>query len=85
MSRKRHKIQEQEVQGLKYFKALSGMLEALHAVGCQRDRAGNRLLHMDQYVGLPRLHASERPAGANDDSSLAYVQMAAHDTLGRGG
>ena len=50
MHAKRHEIEEQELQGLKYFKALSGLLEKLHEVGCQRDRAGNRLLHMDQYV-----------------------------------
>ena len=40
MSNERHKIHEHELQGLKYFKALSGMVEALHTVGCQRDRAG---------------------------------------------
>jgi hypothetical protein len=56
MSAKRHEIQEQEVQGLKYFKAISGLLERLHEVGCQRDRAGNRLLHMDQYVCLLLLY-----------------------------
>ena len=56
MSAKRHRIQEQEVQGLKYFKAISGMLETLHEVGCERDRAGNRLLHMDQYVCLLLLY-----------------------------
>jgi hypothetical protein len=56
MSRKRHKIKEREVQGLKYFKAISGMLESLQDVGCQRDRAGNRLLHMDQYVALLLLY-----------------------------
>jgi hypothetical protein len=56
MSAKRHRIQEQEVQGLKYFKALSGLLETLHEVGCERDRAGNRLLHMDQYVCLLLLY-----------------------------
>jgi hypothetical protein len=56
MSAKRHQIQEQEVQGLKYFKAISGLLDKLHEVGCQRDRAGNRLLHMDQYVSLLLLY-----------------------------
>jgi hypothetical protein len=56
MSAQRHEIQEQQVQGLKYFKALSGMLETLHTVGCERDRAGNRLLHMDQYVSLLLLY-----------------------------
>lgn len=56
MHQKRHEIEEHELQGLKYFQALSGLLEKLHEVGCQRDRAGNRLLHMDQYVSLLLLY-----------------------------
>lgn len=56
MSKKRHKIKENELQGLKYFNAISGMLESLHQVGCQYDRAGNRILHMDQYISLLLLH-----------------------------
>jgi hypothetical protein len=56
MSPKRHKIKEHEVQGLKYFKVISGLLERLHDAGCERDRAGNRLLHMDQYVALLLLY-----------------------------
>jgi hypothetical protein len=56
MHQKRHEIEEQELQGLKYFKAIAGLLEKLHEVGCQRDRAGNRLLHMDQYVALLLLY-----------------------------
>jgi len=56
MSRKRHKIKEHELQGFKYFKAISSMLESLHEVGCERDRAGNRMLHMDQYVSLLLLY-----------------------------
>lgn len=56
MSAKREKIKESQLQGFKYFKALSGMLESLHDAGCQRDRAGNRLLHMDQYMSLLLLY-----------------------------
>ena len=56
MHQKRHEIEEQELQGFKYFKAISGLLEKLHEVGCQRDRAGNRLLHMDQYLSLLLLY-----------------------------
>ena len=56
MSKKRHKIKESELQGFKYFKAISGMLESLHKAGCQRDRAGNRKLHMDQYISLLLLY-----------------------------
>jgi hypothetical protein len=56
MSQKRHEIKESELQGFKYFKAISGMLESLHQAGCQRDRAGNRKLHMDQYMSLILLY-----------------------------
>jgi len=56
MHQKRHEIEEQELQGFKYFKVISGLLEKLHEVGCARDRAGNRLLHMDQYVALLLLY-----------------------------
>ncbi len=56
MSKKRHKIKEHELQGFKYFKMISKMLESLGDVGCERDRAGNRILHMDQYISLLLLH-----------------------------
>jgi hypothetical protein len=56
MSKKRHKIKEHELQGFKYFKTISGMLESLHEAGCQNDRAGNRILHMDQYMSLLLLY-----------------------------
>jgi len=56
MSKKRHKIKEHELQGFKYFKAISKILESLGDVGCDRDRAGNRILHMDQYISLLLLH-----------------------------
>ena len=56
MSKKRDKIKEDQLQGFKYFKAISGMLESLHEAGCQRDTAGNRLLHMDQYMSLLLLY-----------------------------
>ncbi len=56
VQQKRHEIEEQELQGFKYFRAISGLLERLHRVGCERDRAGNRLLHMDQYVSLLLLY-----------------------------
>jgi hypothetical protein len=56
MSAKREKIKESQLQGFKYVKALSGLLEHLQDAGCQRDRAGNRILHMDQYVSLLLLY-----------------------------
>lgn len=56
MSAKRKKIKESQLQGFKYFKAISAMLESLHEAGCQRDKAGNRLLHMDRYMSLLLLY-----------------------------
>ena len=52
MSKKKEKIKECDLQGFKYFKKLSQMLERLHDAGCEGDRAGNRILHMDQYMML---------------------------------
>ena len=50
------KIRDQDVQGLKYFDRLAPLLERLHAVGCQRDKAGNRTLHYDKYCLLILLY-----------------------------
>ena len=52
MRKKKEKIKQSDLQGFKYFKKFSQMLERLHNAGCQRDRAGNRILHMDQYMTL---------------------------------
>jgi DDE family transposase len=49
---KRGPIREGDVQGLKHFRKLWPLFERLHEVGCQRDRAGNRRLFMDQYCAL---------------------------------
>ena len=56
VSKKRHKIKDSELQGFKYFKPISGLLESLHDASCQRDRAGNRTLNMDQYMSLLLLY-----------------------------
>jgi hypothetical protein len=52
MKQKKQEINESDLQGFKYFKRLSKLLERLHIAGCQRDHAGNRILHMDQYMAL---------------------------------
>jgi hypothetical protein len=41
-----------DVTGLKYFEKLAPLLERLHEVGCQRDKAGNRELHYDELCLL---------------------------------
>ena len=48
----REPLREEDIQGLKYFRKLWPLFERLHEVGCQRDKAGNRQLHMDQYCAL---------------------------------
>jgi hypothetical protein len=50
--KKRKKVREEDVTGLKYFSKLQPLLRRLHDVGCERDKAGNRQLHMDEYCLL---------------------------------
>ncbi|MBW8017298.1 MAG: IS4 family transposase [Planctomycetes bacterium] len=56
MRKKRKKIKDSELEGFKYLKAISKLLEKLHDAGCARDIAGNRTLHMDQYTMLILLY-----------------------------
>jgi len=37
MSKKRQKIEQADIQGLKYFKLIHKLLESLHDVGTERD------------------------------------------------
>lgn len=48
-ARKASKMRESDIVGLKYFDRLMPLLERLHDVGTQRDRAGNRQLFFDNY------------------------------------
>lgn len=80
MARKRHApIQERDLQGLKYFRALGPVLDRLHDDATARDRAGNRRLHFDQYASLLLLYffnpilTSLR--GIQQASQLAKVQQ----------
>lgn len=54
--KRRTEVTEQDVSGLKYFDKLAPLLARLHDEGCQRDTAGNRTLHYDQYCMLVLLH-----------------------------
>jgi len=53
---KRADVTEADIQGLKYFDKLAPLLQRLHDDGCERDRAGNRNLHFDQYTMLILLY-----------------------------
>ena len=48
-ARQASKMRDSDIVGLKYFDRLMPLLERLHDVGTQRDRAGNRQLFFDQY------------------------------------
>ncbi len=50
------KLKESDITGLKFFDKLAPLLQRLHHDGCQRDRAGNRQLHYDQYCMLILLY-----------------------------
>lgn len=56
MSHERENIKDCDLQGFKYFKRIAKLLERLHGAACQRDRAHNRELHMDQYMVLLLLY-----------------------------
>jgi hypothetical protein len=45
-------ISQSQLQGFKYFSLILPLLEPLRNVATERDRAGNRQLFCDQYVGL---------------------------------
>jgi hypothetical protein len=53
---RRPDVTEADIQGLKYFDKLGPLLGRLHDVGCERDLAGNRQLHFDQYCQLMLLY-----------------------------
>ena len=54
--KKREKIESKDITGLKYFDKLAPLLQRLHDEGCERDTAGNRQLHFDQYCLLILLY-----------------------------
>ena len=46
----------ERIEGFKYLRLLNNVLDRLHNVATERDRAGNRQLHFDQYVSLLLLY-----------------------------
>lgn len=46
------KIDPKQIGGIKRLRHLLPLLASLHHVGCERDSAGNRDLHFDEYVTL---------------------------------
>lgn len=57
MARKKNpEIRERDIGGMKMLEKLLPLLDRLHDVGCERDKAGNRKLHFDQYCLLVLLY-----------------------------
>jgi Transposase DDE domain len=75
---RRKEIHAKDLSGLKYFQVLGPLLDRLHADATQRDRAGNRQLHFDQYAGLLLLGffnpILDSLRGLQQASGLAKVQ-----------
>lgn len=49
-------VAPKKVEALKHFKRLLPLFSRLHEVGCERDTAGNRDLHMDDYCATVMLY-----------------------------
>jgi hypothetical protein len=49
-------IDPRQIGGIKRLRHLLPLLADLHEVGCERDAAGNRKLHFDEYVTLVLLY-----------------------------
>jgi hypothetical protein len=45
-----------DIRGFKQLRRVAGLLSFLHEAGCDRDKAGNRELHFDDYVLLVLLY-----------------------------
>ncbi len=75
---RRKDVTEPELTGFKYFQQLAPLLARLHAVGCQRDKAGNRQLHYDHYCLLILLYffnpVVQSLRGLQQASTLRKVQ-----------
>ena len=53
---KAQRVRSEDIQGLKYLDMIAPLLQKLHNDKCDRDKAGNRDLHYDQYCILILLY-----------------------------
>lgn len=53
---KAERLRAEQITGLKWLDRVLPLLNGLHDVGCARDRAGNRQLHLDEYCLLVLLY-----------------------------
>ena len=72
-NKKRKKVCEKDVVGLKFFDSLGSLLARLHDDGCARDKAGNRELHFDQYCMLMLLYMFNPVVAPQSDGVIRPV------------
>ena len=81
------KLKDSDITGLKYFDQLAPLLERPHDDGCDRDKAGNRKLHFDQYGLLILLYLFHPVVtslrGIQPASELGKVQTSERCSNGR--
>jgi hypothetical protein len=53
---KRADVREEQLTGFKYFDRIDSLFQRLRESGCERDSAGNRSLHFDQFCSLVLLY-----------------------------
>ena len=53
---KAERLRAEQITGLKWLDRVLPLLNGLHDVGCEQDRAGNRQLHQDEYCLLVLLY-----------------------------
>jgi hypothetical protein len=72
------KFTEKDFKGFKYFTLINSLLEKLHDCATERDVAGNRILHFDQYCSLILLFyfnpIVDSMRGIQQASELAKIQ-----------
>ena len=49
-------VHEEQLTGFRYFDRVISLFERLRPAGCERDKAGNRTLHFDQFCSLVLLY-----------------------------
>src|SRR5919106_5312125 len=75
-------LAEKDVRCLGYLRRVFPLLSRLHEVGCERDRAGNRELHFDDYVKLVLVHVWNPLIESVHDLQLALGLPRVARTLG---
>jgi len=77
-SRRKRERTQGDFRGLKYFALIDDLLKRLHECATERDKAGNRILHYDQYCSLVLLFyfnpIIRSLRGIQDASELKKIQ-----------